>query len=212
MTKDTKRAFYTFIGAFFLSMLVGLITQNPFGIILMRASISAILFGVLVYGGIWLLKHYIPEIELVPAAANVAGKIEQETRFDFAVKDEDEESGGKSYRAPEQAAGSVMDAGEGGVSSARSSARSGAKSVDVRGEPEGEPDNEPASEKDALPSLDGLFEEEEGPVPDLEAEPQPKSDSRVQGDQTTLGKYRIPYDPKTLAKAIKKVMSQDEGR
>ena len=208
MTKDTKRAFYTFIGAFFLSMLVGLITQNPFGIILMRASISAILFGVLVYGGIWLLKYCIPEIESVPAAANVAGKIEQETRFDFAVKDEDEESGGKSYRAPEQAAGSVMDAGEGAVSSAKSSA----KSVDVRGEPEGGPDNEPASEKDALPSLDGLFEEEEGPVPDLEAEPQPKSDSRVQGDQITLGKYRIPYDPKTLAKAIKKVMSEDEGR
>ena len=196
MTKDTKRAFYTFIGAFFLSMLVGLITQNPFGIILMRASISAILFGVLVYGGIWLLKYCIPEIEPVLAAAKVAGTIEQETRFDFAGKDEDEESGGKSYRAPEQAAGSVMDAKEGGVS--------GVRSGDMRGEPEGEPDNEPAMEKDALPSLDGLFEEEEGPVVDLEAEPRPKPDSRVQGDQITLGKYRIPYDPKTLAKAIKR--------
>lgn len=187
MTKDTKRAFYTFIGAFLFSLMVGLITQNPFGIIIMRASISAILFGVLVYGGMWLLKHYIPEIE-------------QETRFDFAPKGEDEEFGGKSYGAPEQAAGSVMDAKEGG------------KSVDVRGEPEGEPDNEPAIEKDALPSLDGLFEEEEGPVVDLETEPQPKSNSRAHGDQITLGKYRIPYEPEILAKAIKKVMSEDETR
>jgi hypothetical protein len=202
MTKDTKRALYTFIGAFLFSLLVGLITQNPFGIILMRASISAILFGVLVYGGMWLLKHYIPEIESVPAA-NVAGKIEH-----FAAKDEDEEFGGKSYGASDQAAGSLMDAKEGPVSSALS----GAKSVDVSGEPEGEPDNGPASEKDALPSLDGLFEEEEGPVVDLETEPQPKSDSRVHGDQITLGKYRIPYEPEILAKAIKKVMSEDEGR
>jgi len=207
MTKDTKRVFYTFIGAFFLSLLVGLITQNPFGIILMRASISAILFGVLVYGGIWLLKHYIPEIESVPAAAKMAGKIEP-----FAPKGEDEESGGKSYRATEGVSGSVMDAKEDAVSSAKSGARSGARNVDVRGEPEGEPDNEPAIEKDALPSLDGLFEEEEGPVVDLEAEPQPKSDSRVQGDQITIGKYRIPYEPETLAKAIKKVMSEDETR
>jgi len=201
MTKDTKRAFYSFLGAFFLSLLVGMITQNPFGIILMRAFISAILFGVLVYGGVWLLKHYIPEIEpaVVLAAAKDAGKIELETGLDFTVKGEDEEFGSKSYRMPEEASGTAMDAVDGG-------------GIDVRKEPKGSPDNEPASEKDSLPSLNGLFDEEEGPVPDLEKEPQPKSSSRVKGDEITLGKYRIPYEPEILAKAIKKVMSEDERK
>jgi hypothetical protein len=201
MTKDTKRAFYSFLGAFFLSLVVGMITQNPFGIILMRAFISAILFGVIVYGGVWLLKHYIPEIEpaVVPAAVKDAGKIEPETGLDFTVKDEDEEFGGRSYRMPEEAPDTAMDAADGG-------------SINVRKEPEGSHDNEPPLEKDALPSLNGLFDEEGGPVPDFEKEPQPKSSSRVQGDEITLGKYRIPYEPETLAKAIKKVMSEDEGK
>ena len=64
LTKNISAVLYTGICAFFLTLIVGLVVKNPFGTVLVRAFVSALLFGALVYAGVWMLKRYIPEIEM----------------------------------------------------------------------------------------------------------------------------------------------------
>jgi hypothetical protein len=49
-------------GAFVLSLLIGLLSNKPFGIALGRAFLSSILFGAIIAGGVLLLRRFIPDL------------------------------------------------------------------------------------------------------------------------------------------------------
>jgi hypothetical protein len=208
LQKDTKTVLYTFIGAFAMSLLVGLIRQNPFAVVFMRAFIAALLFGALVYAVMWVLKRYIPEIAVAAewGTSREDAAVEATTGFDSTPGDEGVILG---------SSGIVSDKDEGlpEIAGEKSEeAGIGAPGVEIEGDLDTEPKEEASAEKGTLPSLDGLFEDEKETVPDFETEPQPKSGVMQKGDQITLGKFQIPFEPEILAKAIKKVMSEDEGR
>ena len=67
---ENKLSIYVVSVAFFLSLIIGIIAGNPGGIVLMRAFLSAILFGIIFQGGIYLIRKYVPEIKTLkePAA------------------------------------------------------------------------------------------------------------------------------------------------
>ena len=72
--------------------------------------------------------------------------------------------------------------------------------------------SEENGEVEDLPSLDKLYQEhEEESVPDIGM---PgiglKDKTKVGGDYIEVGNARIPFEPEVLAKAVKKVMKQDE--
>lgn len=208
LQKDIKTAFYTFIGAFSLSILVGLIRQNPFGVVFMRAFVAALLFGALVYAVIWVLNRYIPEIALAVelGTSREDAAVETTTSFDSTPGDE-----GVAAESSSPVTGEDESRLE-NVGEKSDEAGIGAPGVEIEGDLDTEPKEEASAEKDTLPSLDGFFEDEKETVPDLETEPQQKSDAMQKGDRITLGKFQIPFEPEILAKAIKKVMSEDEGR
>jgi hypothetical protein len=58
-------------GAFLLSLLVGLVSRNPFGVVLLRALLLALLFGVLGGGARFLISRHLPD--LLTGAADAAG-------------------------------------------------------------------------------------------------------------------------------------------
>jgi hypothetical protein len=202
MTKDKKNILYTVIGAFFLSFVIGLSTRNPFGIIVFRALVSAVLFGALIYCGVWVLKRYVPQVETAVVrekqAETEGKKAEPEAAFrmDDTVTAAAASFEGEKPGEPLEALAS-MEGGE-TETAALNGTKPGA-SID-------------SGEAGSLPSLESLFLDEEDTVPDYVSEPEPKPDSRRHDDHISVGSFRIPYEPETLAKAIKKVMSQDEGR
>jgi hypothetical protein len=63
-----------------------------------------------------------------------------------------------------------------------------------------------------LPSLDKLYEEhEQVSVPDIGTSDIASSNkSKAVGDFIEVGDARIPFEPEVLAKAVKKVMKEDE--
>jgi hypothetical protein len=60
-------------GAFLLSLLVGLITRNPFGIVIFRAFLLAVVFAGLGAGLRYVVKRYLPELLTQGATAAAAG-------------------------------------------------------------------------------------------------------------------------------------------
>ena len=203
LTKDTSAVLYTVIGAFFIALIVGLVVKNPAGTVLARAFVSALLFGGLVYAGMWMLKRYIPEWE---ASVNRGGKTEGEAgEKESHAPATEADTNASNHVLPEQkqaevkypAAVATDDVHEAGTDTVTAE-----EAVETGADPE----------NDSLPSLDGLFADEAQPLPDYQPEPASKQEPRQVGEKIALGNFRIPYEPETLAKAIKKVMSQDEGK
>ena len=60
--KESKITLYSFGLAFFISFIIGIIVGNPFGIALVRAFLASFVFAMVVFGVIYILKKYIPEI------------------------------------------------------------------------------------------------------------------------------------------------------
>jgi hypothetical protein len=79
-------------GAFLLSLLIGLVSRNPFGAALLRALLLALLFGGLGAGVRFAVKTYLPELAGATGAAPAGA--EQETkdgrggRVDITLDDE----------------------------------------------------------------------------------------------------------------------------
>jgi hypothetical protein len=197
LPKDMKLAIYSFIIGFIISFLIGAITRNPAGIISFRAFVSGVLFGGLVYAGLYLLRRYIPELEIVTVSQKTGNqKISEDAKspaLEYAGGDESKVSQHVKVEEPED----MMSVGESG------------KDVGEERTPIA-PETEEGTDEEALPSLDRLFEEEDT-VPDVEIEKEvKKEDKRIVGDYINVGNVRIPNEPEVIARAIKKVMSADE--
>ncbi len=175
------------LGAFLLSILVGLFSKNPFGIVFIRAVVSSFIFGFILIVAWQLIKRYIPEILAVQKEENASGIVHERTggleEFTDAVESEIGEGG---WRAAEFSSGS----GEDGLQF-----------------PEGNTDEDQA-EGDGLPSLDNLIDEEEV-LPDERIGEETEKSSSSKGDYIDVGAMKFPNEPETLAKAVKRVMNQD---
>jgi hypothetical protein len=231
VTQDQKVTLYALLIAFFLSCLIGIISGNPIGIVIMRAMISGILFGALVYGGIYILKRYIPEVEQVTAREKTLKEFSADSQSGGTVVDytvphkklqkepgelfSDEKAGETpledSVQSPQEERegnGQFQKAHEGGIETAQ-------ERIPVEGQQERggrlSPKPETASDSE-LPSLDRLFDEHDKEIVP-ESEPARRSSSGgpdVVGDYLKVGDAQFPNEPETLAKAVKRVMKQDE--
>jgi hypothetical protein len=84
-------------GAFFLSLLIGLLTRNPFGIVFVRALLLALLFAILGVALRWAVTTYLPEIATTRAAegtdaaqprADARAEASRGSRVDITLDDE----------------------------------------------------------------------------------------------------------------------------
>jgi hypothetical protein len=167
------------------------------GIISFRAFVSGVLFSGLVYAGLYLLRRYVPELDIVPdnqkAGIQEPSEDTESSYFKFEVGDENKVSQHIKVEDPVER-----------MSKDESEKEPGGDRFPIT------PETEEDTGGEVLPSLDRLFHEEET-VPDLElAKEVQKEDKKIIGDYIDLGKVRIPNQPEVIAKAIKKVMSTDE--
>ncbi len=218
--KDHKITMFSALAAFILSMLIGFISGNPGAVVLVRALISALLFGAVIFVGLYLLRRYIPELEKGPDEAVSVAHSDVGKKVDYGVSGED--------RAGEGAVASlerVTDTPSERGTKPQGEARTPEEELQpVSGTPDGsslnylegitlealeENGNEIGEE---LPSLDKLYEEhEQESVPDIDTSEIISGDtSPAVGDYIEVGNARIPYEPEVLAKAVKKVMKEDE--
>jgi hypothetical protein len=75
-------------GAFLLSLLIGLITRNPFGTVFVRALLLALLFAGLGAGLRYLVRTYLPELSGGEGANPAAPEEKRGSRVDIVLDDE----------------------------------------------------------------------------------------------------------------------------
>lgn len=256
LNRNHKATMFSALGAFILSMLIGLISGNPAAVVFVRAIVSALLFSAVVFGALYLLRRYIPEFEggtVAEEAGHVAGSgngvnynvsgegSEQDRTVDasgvgetsaaeaaLAFGEETESTGDGEPPPPVNAAISPEMAAR-----LQSATDTSAESLQVLADADdasydasydatslngleeitlgGAEANESGDFED-LPSLDKLYEEhEQESVPDIgTSNIGSKSKSKNVGDYIEVGNARIPFEPEVLAKAVKKVMKEDE--
>jgi len=251
LNKDHKATMFSALGAFILSMLIGLIAGNPAAVVFVRAIVSAFLFSAVVFGALHLLRRYIPEFEegskggaeaewtdlgnKVNYTESDGDAAEMKTQGEIgaeeaevlssdhaaALSPEGSESplkGDSEPLSPITASpgmtasplgetGAPMDDLQPLVETPEASSLSGLEDITLGGAEE----NGNGIVED-LPSLDKLYDEhEQVSVPDITMpDTGPKSKSKAVGDYIEIGNARIPFEPEVLAKAVKKVMKEDE--
>jgi hypothetical protein len=225
ITKDQKITLYAAPVAFTLSFLIGILSGNQISVVVVRALVSSLLFSALLFGGLYLLRRYISEAGGGVTARSAAVHTEQVSgdaghQVDYTISEHAGVPGtveDMSFQQADESAG-----GESGSTGAGSGfprrEPEASRLSDVPGESELDELNLDASEgegdqgEDDLPSLDRLFEEhEQEAMPEIKPSSSLGSKSRkVTGDRIKVGDASIPYEPEILAKAVKKVMKQDE--
>jgi len=251
INKDHKATMFSALGAFILSMLIGLISGNPATVVFVRAVVSALLFSAVVFGALYLLRRYIPEFEedLEKKAAvdetDLGNKVNYKSPDREATEEKTDgetgaegvgvlssdhaaapfEGGGESplggdseplspttafsemTASSEGDTGIPMDELQPFVETPRTSSLNGLEDITLGGAEE----NGNGVVED-LPSLDKLYEEhEQVSVPDIGTSGVgSKGKSKAVGDYIEVGNARIPFEPEVLAKAVKKVMKEDE--
>jgi hypothetical protein len=236
--KDHKITMFSALAAFILSMLIGFISGNPGAVVFVRALISALLFGAVILGGLYLLRRYIPELEKGPDEAVSVAHSDVGKKVDYSVSGEDR-AGVPAGEMPVQEAMATAHTDTGNAVPGTEKASvplsegtrlrgetGGSEEVlqPVSGTPDGSSLNElegitlePFEENgneigEELPSLDELYKEhEQESVPDIDTSEIISADTSLAvGDYIEVGNARIPYEPEVLAKAVKKVMKEDE--
>ncbi|MFW6138049.1 MAG: hypothetical protein ACOC7U_02635 [Spirochaetota bacterium] len=224
--------------AFLVSLIIGLTVQNQAGIAVMRAFICSALFGAITYGGIYVIRQYIPEVEQL--ASENEQEQEQEHRHnedketgrlvDYLVQDENQQAGEGASGAGDYTPAGGLEPGEWEEQQqASGSSQQGQKnfSFDAHTSPEGgtsgvqkkgkEKTGDQQKQKDIyeqIPSMDYLFEEEldeQGSEPEeTKEEQQEHSAPEAKKSYISVGKSRIPNDPQAIARAIQRVMKENE--
>jgi len=230
---------YSFAVGFFISLIVGFIRHNPAGVVFFRAIISASLFSAIVYLCSVLLKKYTPEIwsigeelnigKMVSGKESTGKKSKEEMRGEVSTEGKDEDGVGTmvDYLVSDKREEKISPSGDhekafGEVKGLEKS--SGLESMTAT--PSGiavEPEEEearietlPGEEGKELPPIEELLEEdEEDLLPSTDenvSRESPKSESKMPGGYIKIGERKFPYDPEVFAKAIKKVLREDENR
>lgn len=211
---ELRLSLYASIGAFLLALFMGFIAQNPAGIVFMRAFISAFMFGALIYGGVYILKRYIPDVD----------RLLMDTKKDEPQREDKGQTGGAfDYTISDN--GKTLNLGDEkfnsrGTSPIKEEQAYVEKAHQIISAQSPKEEFEMAEKFDKsergeeFPSLDNLFKEEE--KEELSQYEPPRKESiestKIKGNYIDLGKIRIPNEPEAIARAIKRVMKQDEHR
>jgi len=215
MKYEIKLTLYAGGIAFFLSLVLGIFAGNPAGVVFIRAIVSSLLLGGLFYLSIYIIVRYIPEI-ITPEGSkgkkdetemHTGGGEEEGKYVNYLVQDE--EGGGnrnqegtdlfweQSARAKDTAIGETKHA-----------------FTSEQEETSGIEKPEEKLQNYNLPSIDSMFEGEEGEYYP-EVEPQidvEKSSNRPKGSYIQVGSARFPNEPEAIARAIQKVMRQNGSK
>lgn len=216
---EVKITLYIILGTFLIFLFVGVVARNPMGVAILRAFFCTLLFGGLIYAAIFLVRRYMPDfwegMHVLQEGVTKVGRSEENDshmgkNVDYVVADEVADTvpqtriSGERERVVSEEGSEDL---EGDLP--LPSAQGDAMGERERGEDEAE---ERADSEDELPTLDSLFEDEEE-----EAIPAGESGNAGVGkvssrhmDYISVGNAQIPYEPENLAKAVKKVMRQDE--
>ena len=211
-----KTSVYVITGAFFISLIIGFLTGNPAGIVLMRAFLSAILFVAIFQGGVYIIKKYIPEIgnltevsaETVEKDAGVDAEDSEGKIIDYTIDDEAYPISFENEETEPVIEGEVKTVHPEGEET-----RVHAEDASINGVTEQDVEDKEDASLSELPSLDNLFENEDEQTTtenDIRNEGS-KGVRSEKGDYIQVGNAQIPNEPENLAKAIKKVMNEDES-
>lgn len=210
LEKENKFILFSGAAAFALSFLLGVIARNPPAVALLRALVSSALFGGIMLGAVLVVKRYLPDVleTRVDHGAAPAGEPGEHlgSRVDYSVAEEGEPSPLHALRRAQEERNDApawdgdLEPGD-GEKEGPGQGGGGAYSEDT---------GSGAGAEEDLPSLDRLFDEQERDlVPEAEEAEQRRPESS-KGDYLYVRDARFPNDPETIAKAIKKVMKQDE--
>ena len=217
-------------GAFLLSLLIGLITRNPFGTVFLRALLLALVFAVLGAGLRSLVRTYLPELAGGGAAPPAPPDDKRGSRVDIVLDDEaapgapadlsgaeevepmDEEPADateETAQAEAQALGELADE----LAEDADAADGGSGEEVMEGEEPGPPaaSRAGAGDIDELPDI-GPLEEPERPGarggPGRGAKPMGGADREKAED--ALKSTMARQDPATLARALRTVLKKDD--
>ena len=209
---ENRVSLYVIGGAFFLSVILGTIRGNPGGTVLMKAFLSALLFGFIFQGGVYVLRRYIPDLVSPRGQTEEKPSDEEQERSTGNVID---------YRlgAEEEILPIDLQLDERWVQKERSEKTPGESEggEEVLAGKEPAPEGVEKESEDAvlgeLPSLDHLFNEaEEAPRESEEKREEERPGRSISSNYIQIGEAHIPNEPKALAKAVKKVMNEDVKR
>ena len=216
-----KATMYAAGGAFFLSLVIGLAARNPFGIAFARAFFLSLLFGGILYGSIYVLRRFVPEIESLSAGT---GRV--------PARNAAKESWGPQAKEPEVPlgeSGQVVDLSvaedlketlrmppgsqpvTGRAAGPQAVASAGGEPPELGLPAQAERPEKAGGEEleEALPSLDSLFEEERG-ARQVEDEYRSRAteSKKTQDGFITIGNTRMRLEPEVMAKAVKRMMKK----
>ncbi len=222
------------VGAFLLSLLIGLLTRNPFGVVLLRALLLALLFAGFGAGLRFTVRTWLPELagqpgpsgtDARPPAADVRG-----SKVDIVVGDDDARPGREAYESAEEVPSSGPDATPGearpaGFDESATNAEaaalgelteelSAAEDTPVAEAVEGDRGEEPselpgASVLDSLPDIE-LQGESTGTAKTGAKGRRPRAGASGITPSDAVRESVARQDPATLARALRTVLKKDE--
>jgi len=209
---ENRVSLYVIGGAFVLSLILGMIRGNPGGTVLMRAFLSALLFGIIFQGGIYVLRRYIPD--LVSDKEQAEEKMTAEEQASDTGNMIDYQVGAEGETLPvDLALDEDRVQKEGGGETPGESEEGEEVLAGESLAPEGIEKESGDAVLGELPSLEHLFNETEEAPQESEGKREVERGGRsIHSDYIQIGDAHIPYEPKALAKAVKKVMNEDVKR
>lgn len=184
------------LGAFFLSLLVGLVSKNPIGIAVVRGVVSSLVFGIILFGVAQIVRRYIPELLVTGKNGGKPTSAEEHG----ALRD-------VSMMAGDKAEADNVPPEVKGEAASHANTESGLQLPETKFDGESDEDLPSNDSSDGLPSLDQLIDEDEE---SFGVEEVATKSAAPTGDYIDVGDVKIPNEPEILAKAVKQVMKQDE--
>ncbi len=214
--KESKITLYSFGFALFLSFILGLIVGNPPGIAFVRAFLASFIFAAVVFGVIIIIKKYVPELFEIKEETGEKEEAPAEESTPVSEEKMDDNSGkkvdlfvGDDYSNVKPVDRETHTSEETGALKDEVERKSETAYVDGE-ETKNQEENEVKKEED-LPPIEELLGEEDLP-PEIQAEDEALSGARVtDSEYIEVGNVKIPNEPELLAKAIEKVMKEDES-
>lgn len=210
-TREQKISLYAALCAFMISLLAGMTVRNPIGVLFMRAFISMILFGAIIWGALYILRRYIPEFlasgnQLPENGIGHGGAGQQGKTVDYTLAEPIDLALAAGGVGIEGSGMHAADMGSGRVATQKLGKGPGPGAERLTAE-------NPLWEGGEIPSLDHLFDEQEKEfVPDVEVDREDMGKPKQRGgDYIEVGKIRIPNEPEILAKAIKRMMKESSN-
>lgn len=192
---------YTFTGGFALSFLIGIISRNPFGVVILRSLLSGIITGGVGMGIIFVFKKYFPDMMKEEKKEEIKSK-EMGESIDIVLPEENPHIGQENDTIEEVE--EVVEEIEPGQD--EGSEENAAETLQENAGETAEnltPEDESGKSGTTLPELDSLAMDsfDTGSASASFAGRSNRSNSEAAGMES---------DPETLAKAVRSFMKKDE--